>query len=234
MPTTTRRTARTKHIYRDYVKRPADVVGAAAGLAVMAPPMLAVSVAIWVTMGKPILFTQVRPGKDEKLFTLIKFRTMSEPQADAKRGCLSDADRLTRTGRILRKTSLDELPQMINVLKGEMSFIGPRPLAVQYLDYYSTEERARHHVRPGITGLAQVAGRNSLTWEERFRYDLEYVENVTLANDLRILWMTAGAVVKGTNIHVRGTGGLRDFDEHRRNAQLSFPRGVRSMNSVSE
>lgn len=221
-----------RHIYRDYVKRPADVVGAAVGLIAMAPPMLAVSVVIRASMGKPVLFRQVRPGKDERLFTLVKFRTMIESTADGNGGTLSDTDRLTRTGRVLRRTSLDELPQMINVLKGEMSFIGPRPLAVQYLNYYSPEERMRHRVRPGITGLAQVAGRNSLNWEDRFRYDIQYVNNVTFTNDLRILWMTAGAVLKGTNINVRGTGVVSDFDEHRRNAQSRFPLVERSVESV--
>lgn len=226
--------AAQKHIYRDYVKRPADVVGAVAGLVVLTPPMLVVAAAIWMTMGTPVLFRQLRPGKDERIFTLVKFRTMLESKRDADNNILPDVDRLTRTGRILRKTSLDELPQMINVLRGEMSFIGPRPLAVHYLDHYSPEERARHCVRPGITGLAQVVGRNSLNWEERFRYDLEYVNNVTLVNDLRILRMTVGTVFKGTNISLRGTGKVQDFDEHRRATQSSRASSERSMASDTQ
>ncbi|HZK06524.1 MAG TPA: sugar transferase [Actinomycetaceae bacterium] len=211
---TDRRRRRRRGFYETYVKRPADIVGAAVGLAVSAPIMLAVAAAIRTTMGRPVLFRQVRPGMDEKLFTLVKFRTMSEHQADDNGHDLPDEVRITPAGRVLRKTSLDELPQMVNVLRGEMSFIGPRPLTTEYLGHYHPEERARHRVRPGMTGLAQVSGRADITtWEERFEYDLKYVENVTFANDLRILGRTIAVVFAGTGVEASD---LPDFDVYRR------------------
>jgi len=202
--------------YERFVKRPLDVCAALVGLVVAAPLLVLVGVIVRVTMGSPVLFRQVRPGRNEELFTLVKFRTMRQPASGNAGKAAPDAVRLTRTGTFLRKTSLDELPQLINVLKGDMSFIGPRPLAVQYLGYYSPEERIRHRVRPGITGLAQVSGRNSLDWEERFAYDVDYVNNISARGDLGILLQTIRSVLKGSNVAVRGTGTLRDFDEYRR------------------
>lgn len=202
-------------LYERYVKRPLDVIGALVGITIGGPLMLLIAVAVRVTMGSPVLFRQVRPGRHERLFTLVKFRSMKEAQADADGRVASDVQRLTRVGVFIRKTSLDELPQMVNVLRGEMSFIGPRPLAVQYLEYYSPIERMRHRVRPGITGLAQVHGRNSLSWEERFAYDLRYVTAGSARMDLEILLLTVRSVLRRSNVQVRGTGVVQDFDKYR-------------------
>ena len=151
----------------------------------------------------------------EKIFNMYKFRTMTNKK-DKKGNLLPDKDRLTKFGVFLRKTSLDELPELFCILFGKMSIVGPRPLVVQYLPYYTEEEHHRHDVRPGLTGLAQISGRNSLQWEERFKYDLEYVNNISLSFDLKIIFMTIKKVVFGSNISVRGTGKVVDFDVYRR------------------
>lgn len=219
-------------IYERFLKRPLDVCAAVCGLVVGAPLMLVVAGVIGATMGLPVFFKQIRPGRNEELFTLVKFRTMTQPKPGTDGRTLPDAQRLTRAGALIRMASLDELPQMINVLKGDMSFIGPRPLAVQYLHYYSPAERERHRVRPGITGLAQVKGRNSLNWEERFANDIEYVRNISALRDLRILLLTIHSVLKRSNIAVRGSGTIRDFDEHRRDQQ-SHEQSARSVAAPS-
>ena len=169
--------------------------------------------------GNPF-FVQARPGKKdkdgkEKIFNLIKFRTMSNAK-DKDGNLLPDDIRLNKYGKFLRSTSLDELPELINILKGDMSIVGPRPLAVQYLPFYTEEESERHSVRPGLTGLAQVSGRNSLKWEEKFGYDLEYVKNVTLKHDVKIILKTVLTVFKREDIGVRGTETLMDFDTYRK------------------
>lgn len=201
------------NIYENYVKRGADIVCALLLFVVLLPVSLVISASILVTMGRPVIFRQPRPGLNEQIFTALKFRTMSiDPDKD-------DCDRLTRLGNFLRRLSLDEIPQLVNVLRGEMSFIGPRPLATQYLGYYTSEEKKRHSVRPGLTGLAQVSGRNNLSWEDRFRLDVSYASDITLLKDISIIFQTLAKLALPTDIVVRGTGTVGDFDVIRR-AQL--------------
>lgn len=166
-----------------------DFAGASILLVTLSPVMLVIGLLIRVRMGTGVFFRQVRPGLGEQPFQMVKFRTMSE-ERDSDGGLAPDRERITRLGRILRATSLDELPQLVNILRGEMSFVGPRPLLTEYLPYYSAEERRRHTVLPGITGLAQVSGRNLLSWDDRLRRDVEYVERLSFRLDLWILWRT--------------------------------------------
>ena len=171
--------------------------------------------------GNPF-FTQDRPGKDEKIFKLIKFRTMT-CETDENGQLLPDDVRLTKYGKLLRSTSLDELPEFFNILKGDMSFVGPRPLLVEYLPYYTEEERCRHNVRPGLTGLAQVNGRNNIgSWEERFAYDIEYVNKLSLINDIKILFKTVMKVVKRSDILVGSEISAGRFDDYRRKEQEAY------------
>ena len=172
----------------DPLKRVIDVVVAATGLLLTAPLQLVVALLVRRNLGSPVLFRQQRPGKDAKVFELVKFRTMTDPDPEA--GLVTDEQRLTRFGALLRSTSLDELPTLWNVLRGDMSLVGPRPLLVQYLERYSPHHSRRHEVRPGITGLAQVSGRNTVAWEQKFDYDVAYVDQRSLALDLRILVRT--------------------------------------------
>ncbi len=163
--------------------------------------------------GNPF-FTQLRPGKNEKIFELIKFRTMT-CEKDSAGQLLPDEKRLTKYGKLLRATSLDELPELLNILKGDMSIVGPRPLVPQYLPYYTPLEKHRHDVRPGLTGLAQINGRNALNWEQRFEFDLEYIRNLSLKNDIMIIIKTIGKVLKRNDVAVRGTTAIMDFDKYR-------------------
>jgi lipopolysaccharide/colanic/teichoic acid biosynthesis glycosyltransferase len=180
------------------VKRLMDIVIAAAGLVALAPLMGAVALVVRATMGRPVLFRQVRPGLNARPFTLVKFRTMVGPQGH--HDVTSDAQRVTRLGAFLRRTSIDELPELWNILKGEMSLVGPRPLLTEYLDRYTAEQARRHEVRPGLTGLAQVSGRHVLTWQTRFVLDVWYVDNWTLMLDLKILLVTIQQVVRGRDV----------------------------------
>ena len=173
-------------MYKKYVKRLLDILISLFGLIFLSPIILIVTILVRIKLGSPVIFKQDRPGKDGKIFRLYKFRSMSDKK-DENGKLLPDSERLTKFGKILRATSLDELPELVNILKGEMSLIGPRPLAVCYLPYYNETERHRHDVRPGLTGLAQINGRNTLNWEERFAYDIKYVNNITFINDLKIL-----------------------------------------------
>ncbi len=202
-------------MYRKYIKRLLDIVISFCSLIILSPIILIVAILVRVKLGSPVIFKQDRPGKDGKVFKLYKFRSMSDKK-DENGKLLPDKDRLTKFGKILRATSLDELPELVNILKGEMSLIGPRPLAVAYLPYYSEEEKHRHDVRPGLTGLAQINGRNALNWEERFSYDIEYVNNITFINDLKILFKTFYKVIKKDGVVTRGTGKTIDFDEYRK------------------
>lgn len=163
------------------------------------PFMLLTAILVFFKIGRPILFKQIRPGKDEKLFTIYKFRTMSN-EKDKNDNLLPDEVRLSRVGKFIRKTSLDELPQLFNVLKGEMSFVGPRPLLVEYLPLYNKEQKKRHNVIPGITGWAQVNGRNAISWEEKFAYDVWYVDHQSLLLDMKIMWMTFLKVIKRSDV----------------------------------
>jgi len=186
------------------LKRAIDVAGATAGLVVAAVPMAVVAVAVRVKLGPPVLFRQVRPGLHGRPFRLVKFRTMTV-------GDGADADRLTRLGQVLRATSLDELPELWNVLRGDMSLVGPRPLLMSYLTLYTPQQARRHDVRPGLTGLAQVEGRNSVDWEERFRLDVRYVDSWTNGGDIKILIRTVLAVLRRDGIASEGHATMPEF-----------------------
>ena len=181
------------------IKRKLDLLAALSALFLLWPVMAAVAGGIWWTMGLPVFFKQERPGKDGRTFTILKFRTMRE-LTDAAGKPLPPPERITRFGLFLRRASLDELPQLINVLRGDMSFIGPRPLLVTYLPFYTERERSRHQVRPGITGLAQVRGRNTLPWPERLELDVHYVEQLSPKLDLEILWLTLFKVARRSDV----------------------------------
>ncbi len=202
-------------MYRKYTKRLFDIVCAVAAIVVFCWLYIIVAVLVRVNLGSPVLFRQPRPGKDGKIFMLYKFRTMTD-ETDENGNLLPDDVRLTKFGRFLRSTSLDELPEAFNILKGDMSVVGPRPLSVRYLGYYTPEEFRRHDVRPGLSGLAQINGRNNLQWEERFAYDTEYVDNITFINDLKIIFLTVAKAVKRDGIVVRGEGKAIDFDTYRK------------------
>ena len=186
------------------IKRGIDAAVSAVVLAVAAIPMLAIALVVRITMGSPVLFRQERPGLHGRPFALVKFRTM-------RSGPGTDAERLTRLGRFLRSTSLDELPELLNVLRGDMSLVGPRPLLTSYLDLYSPEQARRHEVRPGITGLAQVSGRNAVEWEERFRLDVLYVDTWTIGTDLKILLRTLGSILSRQGISADGHATMPPF-----------------------
>ena len=180
-------------MYSKYIKRFLDFFLSLCALLVLSPFLVLFTLIGWVVMKGNPFFTQDRPGKDEKVFKLIKFRTMT-CETDKKGELLPDEMRLTKYGKFIRSTSIDELPELINILKGDMSIIGPRPLLVKYLSLYNAEQKQRHLVRPGLTGLAQVNGRNTVSWEEKFAYDVEYVHNITFVGDLKILFKTVAAV----------------------------------------
>jgi lipopolysaccharide/colanic/teichoic acid biosynthesis glycosyltransferase len=187
-----------------------DRLAAAIALLVLSPLMLIVAIAIYIWIGRPIVFTQLRPGKDSRIFTFYKFRTMTDDRDD--RGyLLPDDQRLLPFGQFLRRTSLDELPQLWNVLKGDMSLVGPRPLIVEYLPRYSPEQARRHEVKPGITGLAQIEGRNALSWEEKFRLDLWYVDNWSLWLDGKIMFLTLFKVLQQEGINQEGYATSEEF-----------------------
>lgn len=201
-------------MYAKYIKRPLDFSLSLCAIIVLSPVLLILAIIGAVAMKGNPFFTQLRPGKNEKIFKLIKFRTMT-CEKDKDGNLLPDDERLTKYGKFLRSTSLDELPELFNILIGDMAVIGPRPLVVQYLPYYSERERIRHTVRPGLTGLAQINGRNAINWDRRFEYDVEYVENLTFKMDASILYKTVGKVLKRNNITVRGTTAIIDFDKYR-------------------
>lgn len=195
----------------DAVKRALDLAGSAIALILLSPVVLFTALAVRVNLGTPVLFTQPRPGRNGQVFKLYKFRSMRN--IDATRGWVSDEQRLTRFGRILRSTSLDELPSLWNVLRGDMSFVGPRPLLVEYLTRYSPEQARRHLVRPGITGLAQVSGRNTVDWDQRFKLDVAYVDSRSLGLDTRILARTVRSVVVREGISADGHPTMSKFGE---------------------
>lgn len=189
-------------IYERLIKRPLDCLLALCALLVLSPVFLVLCILVKTKLGSPIYFEQDRPGKNEEIFKLKKFRSMTEDR-DVNGRLLSDDVRLTKFGRFLRSTSLDELPELFNIIRGDMALIGPRPLLVEYLPFYTEEERHRHDVRPGLTGWAQINGRNAInSWEERFQYDLEYVNHVSFAMDLKIFFLTFYKVFKRADIQV--------------------------------
>ena len=191
-------------------KRALDLALTVPALIVLSPVFALVALAVRASLGSPVIFKQRRPGIHERPFTLYKFRTMRDAR-DAQGALLPDSRRLTRLGAFLRATSLDELPELVNVLRGDMSLVGPRPLLMEYLPLYSPEQRRRHDVRPGVTGLAQVNGRNALTWREKFALDIEYVDHVSVALDLRILLLTIGSVVRSEGISHSGHVTMQPF-----------------------
>jgi lipopolysaccharide/colanic/teichoic acid biosynthesis glycosyltransferase len=187
-----------------------DIVGAVVGLVLLAPVMAVIAILIWWKLGRPILFVQLRPGLHGRPFRLYKFRTMSDAR-DADGHLLPDAQRLTGLGRFLRATSLDELPELWNVVKGDMSLVGPRPLLMEYLPLYTAEQARRHEVKPGLTGWAQVNGRNALSWEEKFALDVWYVDNRSFLLDCRIVWMTLLKVIRREGITAPGEATMPKF-----------------------
>ena len=197
--------------FQNVVKRTIDIVCSGLGLIILSPILLITAILIRIKLGSPIFFTQDRVGKDGKVFKMIKFRTMLDA-VDKWGEPLPDEERLTTFGKILRSTSIDELPELINVFKGDMSLVGPRPLLVEYKELYSTEQFRRHEVRPGITGWAQVNGRNALGWAERFKLDVDYVDNYNLFMDIKILFMTILKVVKRDGISQEGHATMEKFN----------------------
>lgn len=194
-----------------FIKRSIDVLASSIGLVLLSPILVIVAILVRIKLGSPIFFTQNRVGKDGKIFKMIKFRTMLDA-TDKWGEPLPDEERLTSFGKLLRSTSLDELPELINVLKGDMSLVGPRPLLVEYIELYSEEQFRRHEVRPGITGWAQVNGRNTLAWNERFKMDVDYVDSQDLAFDIKILFLTVFKVLKRDGISQEGNVTMEKFD----------------------
>lgn len=201
-------------MYKNYLKRVFDLILASIGIVAFSPIYILVAVMVRINLGYPIIFKQKRPGKDEKIFTMYKFRSMSNKK-DKDGNLLSDKERLTKFGKMLRSTSLDELPELFNILKGDMSIVGPRPLAIIYLGYYNEDEKKRHSVKPGLTGLAQINGRNLLNWDERFKKDVEYVENISFMNDFKIILKTIKKVLLKEDVVARGEGKTLDFHIYR-------------------
>lgn len=196
--------------YERFVKRPQDFLCALLAIIVLSPVLIVVAILVRIKLGSPIFFTQDRPGKDGKVFKLYKFRTMLPPKNDVI-DPKQDADRLTPFGKKLRSTSLDELPELFNILRGDMSVVGPRPLLVQYLDRYDDHQSRRHEVRPGFTGLAQVNGRNALSWEEKFDWDIRYVDHITFLGDWKIIFSTIRTVINRDGISANGEATMSEF-----------------------
>lgn len=201
-------------IYK-YIKRILDIISSLLAIIILSPLLAVTAVLVKTKLGSPVLFRQERPGKDEKIFTLMKFRTMTD-ERDENGELLPDEIRLTKFGKFLRSTSIDELPELFNILKGDMSVIGPRPLLVQYLPYYTKEEKHRHDVRPGLTGWAQVNGRNNVTWEEKFLWDVKYVDEFNLILDIKILFRTIFNVLKRNDVVVDSYEVEPNLDDVRR------------------
>lgn len=196
--------------YERFIKRPQDFILALLATIVLSPVLLITAILVRIKLGSPVLFTQDRPGKDGKIFKLYKFRTMLPPK-DGVIDPKQDSMRLTPFGRKLRSTSLDELPELFNIIKGDMSIVGPRPLLVQYLTRYSPHQARRHEVRPGFTGLAQVNGRNSISWEEKFNWDVKYVDHITFITDWKIILNTVKTVIRRDGISAAGEATMGEF-----------------------
>lgn len=203
-------------MYKHFFKRIFDFIFSLIAIITLSPLMIIIAILVRVKLGSPVLFKQKRPGKNEKIFTMYKFRTMTN-KTDVNGNLLHDSERLTKFGKFLRSTSLDELPELYNILIGDMSLIGPRPLAVEYLPYYYDNERIRHSVRPGLTGLAQVNGRNTLNWEERFSFDIQYVNKLNLFMDIKIIFRTFIKIFYTKDVTIRGTTNIIDFNVYRSN-----------------
>lgn len=199
-----------KGFYETYIKRPQDFLCALAATIVLSPVMLVTAILVRNKLGTPILFKQERPGKDGKIFQLYKFRTMTDAR-DENGDLLPDEKRLTKFGKTLRATSLDELPELLNMLKGDMSVVGPRPLLVRYMERYNEHQARRHEVRPGFTGLAQVHGRNAISWEEKFAWDVKYVDHITFLGDWKIIFQTLITVLKREGISSETSATMEEF-----------------------
>lgn len=197
-------------MYKNFVKRILDIILSLLALIIFSPLLIITAILVRFKLGSPILFRQARPGKNEKIFHILKFRTMTD-EKDKDGNLLPDEIRLTKFGQFLRSTSIDELPELLNILKGDMAVVGPRPLLVQYLDRYNDEQRHRHDVKPGLTGLAQVNGRNGITWEEKFNYDLQYVNNVTFLGDCKIILQTVQKVFQRQGISSATSVTMEEF-----------------------
>lgn len=204
-------------VYERFVKRPLDCFLSTGALIVFSPILVVTAFLVKTKLGSPVLFTQERPGKDEKIFKLYKFRTMTD-ERDENGELLPDDVRLTKFGKALRTTSLDELPELINIVKGDMAVVGPRPLLVKYLPYYRENERRRHSIRPGLTGYAQIHGRNYVMWDERMALDVEYSNKITLKGDINILYQTVAKVIKREDVAEKR---IIPFDEARRNEEVN-------------
>jgi len=202
-----------KGIYRNYLKRPMDFILALFGIIMLSPLMLIIALMVRINLGSPVIFKQKRPGLNEKIFTLYKFRTMTD-ERDENGVLLSDEVRLTKFGKLLRSTSLDELPELFNILKGDMSVVGPRPQLVRDMVFMTPEQRRRHSVLPGLTGWAQVNGRNDITWEEKLALDLEYISNITFLGDLKIIFLTVVKVFKRDGITTQGMDTAEDLGDY--------------------
>lgn len=201
----------TNRLYRNYIKRFLDIVLSAGAIIVLSPVMAVTAVLVRVKLGSPVIFKQKRPGKDERIFEMYKFRSMTDAR-DENGELLPDEVRLTSFGKKLRASSLDELPELFNILKGDMSVVGPRPLLVQYLPLYNAQQKRRHEVRPGVTGYAQVHGRNAITWEEKFEKDVYYVDHISFWGDWKIILQTIRAVVKKEGISSETSATMELFE----------------------
>lgn len=200
----------TPGIYERFIKRPQDFICALLAVIILSPVMLVTALLVRTRLGSPVIFHQERPGKDGKIFKLYKFRTMTD-EKDEHGKLLPDEKRLTSFGKKLRATSLDELPELVNILKGDMSVVGPRPLLVRYLPRYNAHQARRHEVRPGFTGYAQVNGRNAISWEEKFNYDVEYVDHITFLGDWKIIFQTVGTVLRRDGINSETAATMEEF-----------------------
>ena len=197
-------------MYKKYIKRILDIILSLIAIIITLPIFLIVGILVLIFIGQPAIFRQKRPGKNEKIFTMYKFRTMTNKK-DKDGNLLPNELRLTKLGNILRKTSLDEIPEFINIFKGDMSFVGPRPLRIDYLPLYNKKQKHRHDVRPGLTGLAQVSGRNNITWTQKFDYDIEYINNINFVNDIKIIFLTIKKVILRKDIYNANNGFVEKF-----------------------
>ena len=208
-------------MYKNYFKRLIDIFLSVSALVILSPVVLVTAVLVRVKLGSPAIFRQERPGKDEKIFTMFKFRTMTDAK-DERGEMLPDEVRLTGFGKFLRSFSLDELPELVNIIKGDMSIIGPRPLLVQYLPYYDEFQKRRHEVRPGLTGLAQINGRNLTTWNERFEFDIQYIDSISFVTDVKIFFATIGKVFKREGVSAENHATMESFVDYAKRTRGNF------------
>lgn len=200
-------------MYEKYFKRLLDIILSGVALIVLAPILIIVAILVRIKLGSPILFKQQRPGKNEEIFNMYKFRSMTD-EKDENGNLLPDSERLPKFGQTLRSTSLDELPELYNILKGDMSIVGPRPQLIRDMVFMTPEQRKRHEVRPGLTGWAQVNGRNNISWEDKLSYDLVYLENITFLNDLKIIFMTISSVIRKEDVTTEGMETAEDLGDY--------------------